>query len=596
MAIRINFAGSSLLSPGSYSDVQVAESTVASPALGVVALIGEAEEGAAFADESGLDAATFGPDEFQAIVEKFGSGELVDAARLAISPSNDAAIRGGAQELILLKTNASSTAQLAIPSGASTYGTIKAMRAGLPGNNVSYACSIVDDKAIITLSRLDTGDTEVSEPIGGNAVMSIQCTDAAATAATVTITATHISTSVTGGSAAAINAELSRFGSVKQLCDFISAQSGYTASAASSAMGAKSVSTLDRVSALSIKTSAQIKKDAAEVREFFAKSAIAKLEPAQHAGLPTTKAKTFLAGGAKGGTSGAAIQDCLDALMKRRVNFVVPLFSRDAADDIADGLTDSSSSYSIDAVHMGVSAHCAQGATVKGRKERQGFVGFKGSYSETAEKAAALSSARVQLCMQDVKVLSASTGAVETKQPHMLAALSASMKASAPVGLPNTFKQPQIAGFEHDEFDPETQADKAIEDNICFVEKSPAGASRFKLDNSTYSQDKDAWVYNRPSVLYAADVAAYSIRLNTEQFIGSRNSDITEESIKNMLVGVMDQLKSAGIIVGDAKSGGRGYKDLSVRIKGSIAEIGVTLVLVEGLEFILSSIKVQRAG
>jgi len=64
----------------------------------------------------------------------------------------------------------------------------------------------------------------------------------------------------------------------------------------------------------------------------------------------------------------------------------------------------------------------------------------------------------------------------------------------------------------------------------------------------------------------------------------------------NLLIGVFDSLKSAGIIVGDTNTGGRGYKDLKVRIRGSIVEIDVTLALVEGLEFILNTIRVQRAG
>lgn len=596
--IRVNFAGASLVDPGSYTDVQVAESSLASPALGVVALVGEADEGSAFSAESGLSAVTFGPDEFQSIVDKFGTGPLVDAAKLAISPSADPQIRGGAQELILIKTNNSTTASLSVPQSASTYGTVSAKRAGASGNNISYECSIVDGKAVITLSRLDSGLAEVSDPIGGNAVLTIECTDEDASAATVTITDTQFKTQLTGASTAQnLTLELKNFNSVKQLVEYISAQPGYTASAASSAMGTQKLEVLDKVTATPILGGASINKDAHEVKEFFAKSAIATFTASIKSGLPTAKAKTYLSGGARGATSGLDVLNGIDELMKRRVNYVVPLFSRNAEDDAADGLTDTDSSYDIVAIHQALAAHCNMGASVKGRKERQGFVGYVASdLSDASEKAADLNSPRVSMHVQKIDAVSASTGLVEEMQPHMLAVVNAAMRASAAPGLPLTFKAPLISGFSTETFDPETQSEKAISANLTFVERAPNGGFRFKLDNSTYASDRDAWIYNRPSILGAADLCAYAIRLNTEQFVGQRNSDITEESIKNLLIGVFDGLRASGVIVGDAKSSGKGYKDLSIKIKGSIVEVGVTLVLVEGLEFILSSIRVQRVG
>lgn len=599
MAIIVNFAGASLLVPGAYSDVNPASSGLASPSLGVIAIIGEAEEGPAFSQESGLSAVTFGPEEFSAIQDAFGSGELVDAAKLAINPSNDPSIQGGAQELIVIKTNASTTSELILPAGASSYGKVKAKKAGDKGNSISAEVSIVGAKAIIKISNLMSGITEVSDELGGNAVMSIQCTDADSTECLVSLDAAALTTTVSAQAtvAQALAIPLKNFSTVKQLADFINSQPGYSASVASAALGSKPVSILDKTSAADCKASAHsFKKDAAEVAEFFAKSSMVKFEATAASGLPTSMAKKFLSGGSKGHTSNANIQDALDALLKRRVNFIVPLFSRDASADIAESLTDAASTYDIDTILAATRAHVNQASTVRGRKERHAFCGFKGSYEATSEAAANLSSARVQLHFCDVDVFSSSQGANVSKQPHMSAVIAAGMKAGAAVGEPNTFKQPAIFGFSHPEFDPETQAEKAIKDNLCFPEKAPAGGFRFVLDNSTYSLDANAWIFNRPSVLYAADTAAYAIRLNSETFVGRRNSDVSAESVKNLLVEVFDNLRSSGIIVGDAASKGKGYKDLSVKIQGSIVYINVTLVLVEGLEFVLSDIKVQRAA
>jgi hypothetical protein len=600
MSIRVTFAGASLIKPGSYSIVEPTEGGIASPALGVVALIGEASSGQPFSQETGLDAVTYGPDEFSAILDKFGSGELVDAARLAITPSNDPQISGGAQQLILIKTNASTLASKTIKQGANTYGTLNAKRWGQAGNQVSAAIAITASKAVVTLNDLARGITEVSAALGGNAVLTLLCTDSSATAATVTIDALNFKTTITGGTAQNLNVPLANFNTVAKLASYINAHTGYTATVSSSAAGNLPIAALDRVTAASISTTAlAINKDAFEMQDFFAKSVLVTFTPdATHGyvGLPTLNVKAFLSGGSLGGTAQADVQSALDSLLKRRVNFVVPLFSRDATDDQLENLTDASSSYTIDSIHAAASSHCDEASTVKGRKERQAFVAYKGTFADTSEKAATLSAARVQMLFQDVTIVAASTGLATSKLPHMLAVISAGMKASAPVGLPNTFKQPHILGFAHTEFDAETQYEQALSDNLCFVERAPTGGFRFVLDNSTYSLDENAWIYNRPSVLYASDVLAYLIRINTEQFVGKRNSDVSEEGIKNLLIGVMDSAKSAGIIVSDTNTQGRGYKDLKVKIMGSIVTIDVTCALVEGLEFILSSIKVQRAA
>jgi hypothetical protein len=596
MALIINFAGASLTKPGSYSRTTVAEAGVATPAVGTVALIGEADAGLPFSEEKGLSSVSFGPDEFSIIKEKFGSGPLVDAAKLAISPSNDPQIVGGAQEIILLKTNQSTKASLDLAKGSGVYGSIADKKGGANGNSIAYQCSLSDGKATITLTSLEKGSSEVSAPLGGNALMTIQCTDPTASAATVSISATHLTVSVTGASGAqSFSAPLAQFASVNKLCEYISAQPGHTASPVSAAQGVKPVSRLDRVSAVNVLVAASVVQDAAEVRDFFAQSDLVDFTQTSFSGLPNSAAKTFLSGGSKGGTSPANILDCFDALMKRRVNFIVPLFSRDAAEDIEESLTDENSSYSIDAVHAAAKAHAAEASSIKGRKERQAWVGYKGTWEDTVEKAAVLNSARVSLCCQDVDALSAD-GSVKSMHPHMLAVIAAGMHASAPIGLSTTFKSPQINGFTHSEFDPEIQAEKAILGNISFVEKAPNGGFRFVLDNNTYASETNAWIYNRPSVIFAGDFAAYALRISTEQYVGQRNSDVSAESIKNLLVGVFDGLRQLGVIVPDRKTGGRGYKDLNVKLEGSIIRIDVTLALVENYEFVLSDLKVQRAG
>lgn len=594
MAIIVNFAGASLRKPGAYSRTKIASSGAADAQLGVVALIGEADEGPAF-DAADLEASAYGPDQFADVQNQFGSGELVDMAKLSLAPSADPQIAGGAQKLYLLKTNTGTKASLALPTA---YGSLSAKLAGKNGNKISAQVQVTGSTAVITIARSDLGVSEISEPLGNKVVMTLQCTDGVASAATVTIASGVLTTAITGGSASPLNIKLADFATIGQVVEYINAIPLYSA-AVGAAAGAVNMapSVLDAQAAANILVVHSMKRDLQDVKDFFASSGLVDFAATAAAGLPTTMVKTFLSGGAKGSTSAAQVTAAFDALAKVRANFIVPLFSRDATADIADGLTEASSTYTIAGVLAALRSHCAQMSTVKGRKERQGFAGIKASYDAAKQAAADNAYNRLQLSFQEAQVLAAD-GTTPFKQPHALAVISAAMKAAAVVGLPNTFKAPNILGFRapSGDFDPETQADDAIDANLCFVERAPGGGFRFVLDNSTYAQAKDAWFNARPSVIYAADTAALSIRLNTETFVGLRNSDVTVETIKNLLVSVMDNLRASGIIVPDAASGGRGYKDLSVRIEGSIVRISVTLVLVEGLEFILSDITVQRAS
>ena len=582
MAIRVNFAGASLTKPGSYSNLTVGQAGVAIPAVGTVAIIGEADGGIPFSEEAGLSKVSFGPDEKSAVKEKFVDGPLVDAYNLVIQASKDRQITGGAQEVLLLKTNRSTRASLNVMKDSMTvYATLTDKVGGAKGNNIYYACENNGTTATITVTSADG----VGKPktIGNTPVMKI--TGPGMSSLTITDTAFTVS------GASAFSIPFSEAPTIAALVEKINTKTGFGATAADK-MSSKLVDRLDRVSNVSLSSSEfTVKQDAWEFRDLFSVE-FPKIQVSQSvkSGLPPTATKKNFEGGAKGGTLSSDVQNCLDELLKRRVNFVVPLFSRDSMLDASEGATDPSSSYSIDAIHAATTSHVMLASTTKGRKERQAWVGYKGTFDDSAAKAGAIGNHRVSMCIQDVQIGST------IHQPHMLAVAAAGMHAAAAIGLSTTFKSVNILGFAHQDFDPETQAEKAIEANLTFVETSPSGAPRFVLDNNTYGADADAWIYNRPSVIYAGDFASYLIRLSTEQFVGQRNSDVSPESIKNLLVTVFDSLRSLGVIVADALTGGKGYKDLSVKINGSIVSVDVTLALVENYEFILNDIKVQRAG
>jgi hypothetical protein len=600
MGLSINANGATIYRSGSYSFTRIAQSAVADAQLGIVALIGESVEGPAFAAETdGLSAVTFTSTQFPNIVAKFGSGPLVDAAKLALSPSNDPDIQGGAQQLILMKTNQSVKASLAL---ASTYGTIKAKNYGTPGNSVNVTITGASTSRVITLNRADQGLTEVSSAIGGKGVITL-ASDAAP--ATLTISATTISTAVTGGTSTALSIPIDQFATIEELVSYLNTKPGYTATLANADQGQQPLSVLDRVSAVDITSAATVVRNAKDIQDFFATSQLVDFTvgASGNVGLPVAIAKTYLSGGLKGATTQAQFQTCLDALSASSANFIVPLYSRDATADIAAGLTDAGSTYVIASVHAAVKSHVATLSGIKGRKERQAWVSLLSDvYQDIKNAQGTLGQGRVSLVFQRTDVLKADGSVQVNSQPHMLATIAAGMKAAAVVGLPNTYKQANISGFSTRSstggafFDPETDAEDGIASNLTFVEKAPGGGFRWVTDNSTYGLSRDAWYWTRPSVIYASDVAARTIRLNLETFVGRRNSDLNAETIKNFLSGVMDKLRTAGIIVADTASGGRGYKDLAVSISGNTVNVSVSLVLVEGVDWLISDIQVTRAS
>lgn len=592
MAIVVNFAGASIKKPGAYSRIKVAQGGAADAQLGIVALVGESDQGLPFGQDV-LANNVYGPDQFGEIFDKFGSGPLVDAARMVLAPSNDPQIVGGAQQLIIMKTNQSVKATLAL---ASSYGTIKDKKGGSDGNKISVMIDDIAGQRVITISDAKSGLSEVSSAIGGQIALTLAASGG--TSVGVSVTATKLTTAVSGvGAPAALDMTLTHFATLQDMADYINTVTGYTATVGLDQAN-QPPSVLDRVVSQDILTAPYgILRDAQDIADYLNNSGLVDYTAGAggHAGLPAVLVKTFLSGGAKGASSNANVQGALDELLKLRVNFVVPCFSRDATADIADGLTDSGSTYTIDSINAAVKTHVKQASTLKGKKERQAFVSYKGTFANTKSKSLALNCDRVQMCFQDVDVVNAQ-GSLITAQPWMLSVIAAGMKAAAVVGLSNTFKLANVNGFAHASYDPETQYDTAIDANLCFLEKAPGGGFRFVLDNSTYGQIKDAWIFARPSVLYSSDVAAFSIRLNVEQFVGQRNSDVNAETVKNLLITVMDALRASGIIVPDANTNGKGFKDLTVRIEGSVIKVDVTLALVENYEFILNDITVQRAS
>lgn len=601
MAINVSFNGATIYKPGAYSrtTIDLGGGFPLSPT-GLIAIFGEADAGTPGASEVNIANNVFSPEQLPQIKQKYRSGPIVDACNMLFAPGADGAIPGGAQAVYIYKTNASTRASLAL---ASAYGTIKSLEYGVGGNRITLKITGIGATRTITLSQKRDLLVE-SATVGGNAIMSIECTSGTAAAATVEVTASKVILQEDAVTVAEFNK--AEFATVADLAAAIDLLADWTASVPAEQDGRLSPEVMDHIAAAAaLGAPLEIMMDAHEVAEFFAASGIAMIESQAKLGLPAALTETALAGGAKGATLTAEIATALSKFEKFRVNSVVPLFSRDASADIADGLTDSASTYTIDGIHQAVKTHMSLMATTKRKSERQGYLSFKGSYASAKAKGMALADARCQLTIQDIRQAD-SDNVIKWFQPWAGAAMLAGARGGSPIGLPMTNKYFNMIGIRHTaqamstaeadiviDFDPDLQYDDAIKSGLTFWEAPQTGGFRLVVDNTTYGKDSN-WVYNRGHVLYAADVIAYDFRSQLENiYVGLKNT-VSAAEIKSTCESILGTYLAQGITVSteDAKNG---FKQLVVQVNGNTVNVSVVVKLVEGIDFVLADIKLQRA-
>lgn len=404
----------------------------------------------------------------------------------------------------------------------------------------------------------------------------------------------------------------SSYATLKDLSDEVNLATygGWSASIPNALYNQLNPSVLDHVTVIAARGTgavqpARIKKDASEVQDFYALSNLAELVTPASKGLPDALVESLLTGGTRGATTSADIVAALSKFEKFHVNAVLPLFSRDATADIADGLTDSASTYTLAGIHQSVKTHISLMKTTKKRSERQGYLSMKDTYAATKTQAGVLADGRIQLVIQDIRQTDAQ-GSIKWIQPWALAALVAGARGGAPIGEPLTFKFLNLSGIRQTaqamstpdadiviDFDPDLQADDAIQSGITFMEAPQTGGFRVVVDNTTYGRDNN-FVYNRANVLYAADIVAFNFRNSLEAvFIGRKNT-VSVQDVVGVASSILGTFLGQGITVSTADAP-QGYKNLVVRIEGNVIRVEVVIKLVEGIDFILSDITIQRA-
>jgi len=513
--------------------------------------------------------------------------ELNTAARWAgsLKPVVASLVTGTQRVSVMLDT-------AVVVTGALDYGYIKVNAA----STLDTIVGITGEARGLKGSRVFTFKKELAQEtsleLGGVDMLSIKYVGAG-TAATMELK--HVSgelklqTTCTGAAGdnldiLLVDAEGKNKYTIQSLVDFINSNAAYDA-AVLAPSPSTNASELDYYSALDIRNvAAVLRKDSSDIVGYintFSQLADAVRIDNIYGALAVVSTPVFFTGGSDGVSANSDFVTGFEAFKDERINVVVPLISKDIG------------ALTIDSINALALAHAQWGWSTTGKSERSGFVSKLGSKTQYKDACKALNSGYVSCFGQQVKVLDR-TGSFVWMDPWAAACLAAGMRAGAEAGEPLTFKLVNVNDVRvfDGSWSPKKDYAEMIEAGCTFLEGLDSGGFRWVVGNTTYGVD-GSFVWNRESVVQAAGVVSYDLRLNLElTFTGRKARTGTAEAIANFIKNRMSSYLTAEIIVGDDLNEGLGYyaKTLRVSVQGNTAIINVSVTPVQGIDFMLPTI------
>lgn len=414
---------------------------------------------------------------------------------------------------------------------------------------------------------------------------------------------TTIVITLTGGAGAGlspISLGLVDFPTISDLTSYIGSLAGFTASPGTAVLGQQPSTSLDQGTFTIAGTFAtmpgRIKQDAYKFFTVVASNGIlVELDEQAAAGQPAPQALGFLSGGAKGATTDATFNAAIDKLQLARGNFLVPLFSRDASEDIDDNLTDVGSTYTIDNIHSYCRAHVLTMSTLKRRRNRQAFLSKRDTFVNDKTAAGNTATFRCSMAFQDVKDLK-STGGIFQFQPWM-ASLKAAAVQAAGFYRPLFRKNLAISGALQaaGDFDPndDDKMEDALLSGLLPIKQDETGGFYFVSDQTTYGKDNN-FVYNSIQAVYAADTVTLTIgQIMEKAFVGQSLADVSAGFALATLDSIMEDMRRLKLIAA-SDDAPKGFKNAQIKIRGGTMIVSLEIKLAGALYFIPISVLVSQ--
>lgn len=511
----------------------------------VVAVIGTADGGT--------------PRSFQALYsyaqarDVLRSGQLLDLLRRVYGPARGAQ---GAYKVLAYRVNAATQATSAIKdTSAANAVTLASRDYGTHCNLVRWKLEAGTQASTYKISVQGyNGSSALVRDNLTREMLSIQYTGAG-TAATLTISATQFSTSVTDAAADNVTLDFSSYTTLQQLADALIATGKYSVTI--KADPRLRSATLDEITAQDIRTAAYIvRANVAAVIDWLNNE-----EPYIVATRVSGKALQTSSSwqGLTGGTNGAAVtttdyQNALTALQAEACQIVI-VGSEDAA------------------VHTMADAHCHYMSQVGGNNERVAIVG--GSATDTVDttiaRARALNSSRTALCYPGL-IDTDEAGSPVTLSPIYTAAAVAGLHAGADLGEPSTRKPIACLG-------PSTRLSPSQQDQLLLggvlpIEQHTDEGARVVQSITTYNPGQSSrtnLIARELSCRLAADAVVALVRGRLETLIGTAGGPLLKEQARSLAESALKDAQTAGLIVGDTTT--PAFRDLGVTVRGEMIAV-----------------------
>jgi hypothetical protein len=392
---------------------------------------------------------------------------------------------------------------------------------------------------------------------------------------------------------AALSIVFANFRTIGDVASFIDAQEGWAASAPT--MYRQSVpSVLDQgtvnVNSPTGALVADIKKNAYEFSEAIDSSGVLEVYTAPTTGLPAVES-FYLTGGARGITTDAKVTAALLEVKRLSTNFLVPLFSKDAASDTD---TDSNSTYTIAGINAAVLSHVLACSQFKVRKPRQAFLSLSDTYANVKLAAQGIGAYRASLCFLE-SLVSNAAGTLTWFDPWAQAVQAAAMQAAAgykPIfnkALNSYGAQAPQSDFFVENID---ELEDALNNGLLIaVPRQSDGTMAFLSDQTTYGVDENV-VYNSIQGTYAADVVALTSALRMDRaFTGKSFADVSASVALSYFTGILDDMRRLKWITA-SDTAPLGYRNALVTISAPALLCSCEIVLSTGIYFIPIKFKI----
>lgn len=446
-------------------------------------------------------------------------------------------------------------------------------------------------------------DTNVSEIFDINAVIALNIGYVGTTATcTINQTTKLLATTVAGGSGASQSIDMTNYTTVADLADYINTLTGYSCSATTAAQKLPTTC-LDAVSAIGICSTAastkpgRIKKSAYDSSASLntSRSLSFTITSAATLGIPSpTTVTQALSGGTRGATLAADIIAAIALLPGIDVNFLIPLFSRDATSDITDLLTDSLSTYTIAALNTACKNHVLQYSTPKLKKHRQAALSFwDGTYTSAKSQAQSLATYRCSLTIQKA-TQNNSLGVTTTFMPWYSACVAAGMQ-TAGFYKSITNKLANVTSFTdptgYDSSNPGNVED-ALYGGMLVLTKNVAGNS-WVSDQTTYGYDTN-FVYNAIQTVYTSDILSLDLAASFQSaFVGKSNADVDASAALAFLVQKATQYKKLKLTA-SSDDAALGFKNPSITLNGPELDVSAEFKLSSAIYFIPINVNLSQ--